>query len=108
MAWTRGLAAGGQETTPIVYRGVMYVSTPAASLQALDATTGDLLWAHKRPGLTTGGGNTKGITIYDDMIFYTAPGSMVVALDARTGQQRWEPRSISARTAAAPSSSRAR
>jgi PQQ-dependent dehydrogenase (methanol/ethanol family) len=90
MVWTRGLAPGQQETTPIVYRGVMYVATPSASLQALDATTGDLIWEHKRPGINAGGGNTKGIAIFDDMVYYTAPGSAVVALDARTGQVRWE------------------
>ena len=89
MAWTRGLAAGGQETTPIVYRGVMYVVTPAATVQALDATTGDLIWEYKRPG-ASGGGNTKTIAIYDDMVFYEAPGNAIVALDARTGQMRWD------------------
>src|SRR5688572_11180204 len=30
MAWSRGLPAGTQESTPIVYRGVMYVMAPGA------------------------------------------------------------------------------
>lgn len=48
MAWSRGLPAGVQESTPIVYRGVMYVMAPGASIQALDATTGDLIWDYRR------------------------------------------------------------
>src|SRR5689334_720037 len=33
MAWSRGLPAGVQESTPIVYRGVMYVMAPGAIIQ---------------------------------------------------------------------------
>src|SRR5947209_2795011 len=40
MAWSRGLPAGVSENIPIVYAGVMYVVTPGAILQALDATNG--------------------------------------------------------------------
>src|SRR6188474_2533659 len=48
MAWSRGLPAGTQESTPLVYRGVMYVMAPGASIQALNATTGDLIWRYER------------------------------------------------------------
>lgn len=59
MAWTRGIEAGAQETIPIVHRGVMYVVTLAPSVQALDATNGDVIWEYKRP---RGPGNhTKGL-----------------------------------------------
>ena len=34
MAWSRGLANGTQESTPIVYRGIMYLNAPGASIQA--------------------------------------------------------------------------
>jgi alcohol dehydrogenase (cytochrome c) len=93
MVWARGMVAGGQETIPTVYRGVMYVITPTPSVQALDATTGDLRWEYKRPGV---GGRrptatrAKTLSIYDDLIFWTGPDSYVIALDARTGQLRWE------------------
>ena len=43
------LAAGVQESIPIVYRGVMYLLLPGNGVQALDATTGALIWEHKRP-----------------------------------------------------------
>ena len=42
MAWSRGLPAGVQESTPIVYRGVMYLFAPGATIQAVNATNGDL------------------------------------------------------------------
>ena len=37
MAWSRGLPAGTQESVPIVYRGIMYLFAPGASIQAVDA-----------------------------------------------------------------------
>src|ERR1700759_586692 len=43
MVWSRGLPAGTQESVPIVYRGVMYLFAPGASIQAVDAVTGDLI-----------------------------------------------------------------
>src|SRR4029077_5037568 len=35
VAWSRGLPSGQLETIPLVYKGVMYVITPAPSIQAL-------------------------------------------------------------------------
>src|SRR5918994_2285644 len=43
------LGTGNQESIPIVYRGVMYLVAPGASVLALDATTGETIWEHKRP-----------------------------------------------------------
>ena len=58
MAWSRGLPAGTQESTPLVYRGVMYVMAPGATIQALNATNGDLIWEYRRgyaAGVVDGG-----------------------------------------------------
>jgi len=111
LAWSRGLGPGITETIPTVYKGVMYVNVPGGAVQALDATTGDLIWEYQRPapappegagGRGRGGGagqgaggafsqaRSKTLAIYDDMIYYTAPDSYVVAIDARTGKLRWE------------------
>jgi glucose dehydrogenase len=49
MAWARSLPVGTQESTPLVYRGVMYLFAPGATIQAVDATNGDLLWEYTRP-----------------------------------------------------------
>jgi alcohol dehydrogenase (cytochrome c) len=92
LAWERGMGPGQTETIPIVYNGVMYVVNPGAIVQALDATTGDLVWEYKRevPANVAGQGRTKSLAIYQDVILYTAPDSHVVGLDARTGKLRWE------------------
>ena len=93
MAWSRGLPAGTQESTPIVYRGVMYVMAPGASIQALDATNGDLIWEYERnypSGVLNRAARSKSLGIYEDMIYFGAPDGFLLALDARTGKLRWE------------------
>lgn len=93
MAWSRGLPAGVQESTPIVYRGVMYVVAPGARIQALDATNGDLIWEYQRnypQGVAAAAARSKSIGIYEDMIYFGAPDGFLVALDANSGKLRWE------------------
>jgi alcohol dehydrogenase (cytochrome c) len=92
LAWTRSIGAGNTETIPLVYDGVMYVVTPGARVQALDATDGDVIWEYVRdvPAGTATAARTKNLAIYADVIVYTAPDSVVVGLDARTGTVRWE------------------
>ncbi len=91
MVWTRGLGAGQTETIPVVHNGVMYMIAPGAIVQALDGTTGDLLWEYKRkvPANVARMARPKALAIYEDVVLYTAPDA-VVGLDARTGEQRWE------------------
>src|SRR5712671_93751 len=84
------LGMGNQESIPIVYRGVIYLVAPGASLLAVDGVTGATIWEHKRP---TGASRTKAIAIYDDMVFYSSPDGFIVAIDARTGQVKWETKS---------------
>src|SRR3954462_14486349 len=48
LAWSRGMPSGTQESTPMVYNGVMYVIAPGGGVQALDATNGDLVWEYWR------------------------------------------------------------
>ena len=93
LAWARGLPNGTQESTPIVYRGVMYLFAPGATIQAVDATNGDLLWEYKRNYPRPGQGQAareKSLAIWQDMIYFAAPDGFLVAIDARTGKQRWE------------------
>ncbi len=93
MAWSRGLPAGVQESTPIVYRGVMYVMAPGAAVQALNAVNGDLIWEYQRNyarGVLTAAARAKSLGIYEDMIYFGAPDGFLIALDAQTGKLRWE------------------
>src|SRR5215475_3445248 len=76
LAWSRGFGPGITETIPTVYKGVVYVNVPGGAIQALDATTGDLIWEYQRPvppGATFSQARSKTLAIYDDMIYYTAP-----------------------------------
>jgi alcohol dehydrogenase (cytochrome c) len=92
LAWELGLGPGQTETIPLVHNGVMYVVAPGAIVEAVDATSGDLLWEYKRkvPANVATAARTKNLAIFQDLILYTAPDSFVVGLDARTGEQRWE------------------
>jgi alcohol dehydrogenase (cytochrome c) len=96
MAWTRGLPTGTQQTIPLVYNGVMYIAAPTATVIAIDATNGDLIWEYKRKSdprtspTRISSTSTKSLAIYQDMIYYTAADGYLVALDARNGSIRWE------------------
>ncbi len=93
MAWSRGLPVGTQESTPIVYKGVMYIFAPGASIQALNATNGDLIWQYEREypkGVSGTAARSKSIAMFEDMIYLGAPDGFLVAIDAKTGKMRWE------------------
>src|SRR5262249_53173545 len=87
---------GVHETIPLVHNGVMYVAAPGPVIQAIDATTGDLLWDHSRKlpddikNMVDLVGRARVIALYDDMVFYSSPDGYVIALDARTGAIRWQ------------------
>ncbi len=93
LVWSRALNAGQVELIPLVYDGVMYIPHPGGVIEAVDATTGDLIWRY-RHALPEGRGRSSGtrnIAIYDDKIFFAVPvGGSLVALDARTGAVVWE------------------
>src|ERR1700748_1539928 len=48
LAWSIPQGAGSQEGIPLVHDGVMYLQAPGAVMEARDATTGQLIWEHKR------------------------------------------------------------
>ena len=49
LVWTRPLAQGVQEGTPLVHDGVMFFPNPNDITQAIDAASGDLIWEYRRP-----------------------------------------------------------
>ncbi|MBM62028.1 MAG: ATP-binding protein [Acidobacteria bacterium] len=95
MVWTRALGRGNQVGTPLAYDGVLYMPNPRDVIQAIDATSGDLLWEHRREvpenvgeaGLVT---NNRNIAIYGSLIIDTSVDDHVFALDANTGEMVWE------------------
>ena len=88
---------GPQEIRPLVYDGVMYIAHPNADhIQALDATTGDLIWNYERDlpadlrEYVQLGGRTRHLAIYGDSIFHLTADAYLLALDAQTGEMQWE------------------
>ncbi|HWK53079.1 MAG TPA: PQQ-binding-like beta-propeller repeat protein, partial [Hyphomicrobiales bacterium] len=93
LAWSRGLPDGLSYTIPLVHDGVMYLATPTSTVQALDATTGDLIWEYQRqfdnPALANQN-RAKTLAMFEDLIYFTAPDNTLIAIDAVDGSLRWE------------------
>ncbi len=113
LVWSRGMTAGRQQGTPLVYDGVMYMPNPADVIQAIDAVTGDLLWEHRREVPDDIGDyvfnalweNNRNLAIYDHLIIDTSADDHVFALDAGTGELVWETQILDYRTHPAMQSS---
>jgi len=96
LVWTRAIAPGVQEGTPLVYNGTMFFPNPLDVVQAIDARTGDLLWQYRRqlpddlqkyfPTPTT----NRNLAIFDNLIIDTSADDFAFALNAQTGQLAWE------------------
>jgi len=96
LAWMRAMDSGRQEMRPLVYDGVMYITHPGDHLQALDATTGDLIWDYQRDlpedvrRYRIAGSRSRNLAIYSDKIYHLTWDAHLIAVDARTGEMVWE------------------
>ena len=85
----------GQEATPIVVDGVMYVSTAWSKVKALDAATGKLIWAYdpKVPGQTAVYACcdvvNRGVAVWKGRVYVGTLDGRLVALDAASGEPVW-------------------
>ena len=83
-----------EESQPLVYQGVIYVTTHNATM-AVDAKTGKQIWKTKveyppeTPRIVCCGIINRGAAIYDGKIFRTTLDANVIALDAKTGKEVW-------------------
>ena len=98
LTWSWSLGEGSQQTTPLVYDGILYIANPGEIVQALDAATGELLWEYRRdapyPDNRSGGPPAgrphRNIAIYQDKIYLNTADAHVIAIDARTGEPVWD------------------
>ena len=97
LAWMRPMDDGAQELRPLVYDGVMYIAHPGSDhIQALNATTGDLLWDYRVPlpsdlrEHAAIGDRARGLAIYGTNILHVSADSRLLAIDAGTGELSWE------------------
>ncbi len=82
------------EATPLVVRGIMYV-TSANDTVALDARTGRTLWRHQR-ALSSGllddaaAHKNRGVAVWQNSVYMETDDAHLLCLDARSGALRWE------------------
>jgi quinohemoprotein ethanol dehydrogenase len=86
----------GQEGTPLVVDGVMYVSTAWSEVYALDARTGKRLW-YFDPKVPRDwslnsccGPINRGVAVWKGKIYDATLDGHLIALDARTGKPVWD------------------
>jgi len=90
LKWSWAIAEGGRsQPAPVVHDGVMFVNSTSNIVQALDATTGDLIWEHYLGPNIAASGN-RGMAIYGDNIYVPTNDARIVALDAATGTLVWD------------------
>ncbi len=97
VAWSWSLPRGDNMMTPLVHDGVLYAYSFGDVVEALDATTGELLWRYARPARPAnaggnGGGYTskKGLAISGNTLLVPTSDLHVLALNARTGATVWD------------------
>jgi quinohemoprotein ethanol dehydrogenase len=78
----------GQQTTPIVADGVIYLDTPAGEVIAVDGATGTPKWKWAPEGFATAD-TRRGVSIGQGKVYTLADGDRIVALDKDTGEQVW-------------------
>src|SRR5688500_14548167 len=78
----------GQQTTPIVVDGVIYLDTPSGGVIAVDGATGEAKWKWVPADFGTNG-TRRGVSLGDGKIYTLADDDRVVALDKDTGEEVW-------------------
>lgn len=89
VAWTLPITAesafGSYASSPIVSKGVIYSQDLASNVQAIEESSGEVLWS-KKYELPDHGPN--GVTVQGGLVFGATPTS-AFALDQETGKQVW-------------------
>jgi quinohemoprotein ethanol dehydrogenase len=90
----------GQEATPLVADGVLYVSTAWSKVKAYDAATGQALWSYDPEVPGEWGVNAccdvvnRGVALWEGKVFVGSLDGRLIALDAATGQELWDVNTI--------------
>jgi outer membrane protein assembly factor BamB len=89
VAWTLPITAhsafGAYATTPVAANGVLYTQDLDSNVQAINLTSGKIMWTHKYNSANEG---PNGVTFANGNL-YGATNRAAFALDAATGKQLW-------------------
>ncbi len=88
--WSLALDPSGNEITPLVHDGVLFVYSGSV-LQAIDAVSGKPLWRYAHPSRGFGGNQSRmrSVAIFGQALFVPTPDGHIVSLDARSGKVLW-------------------
>ena len=92
----RSTRSRGQEATPIVVDGVMYISTAWSKVMAVDAATGAVLWKYDPKPVGAQGRDAccdvvnRGVAVWNGKVYVGTIDGRLVALDAQTGKPVWD------------------
>lgn len=96
LAWSADLdTARGQESTPLMHDGVLYITTAWSKVQAYDARTGELKWAYDpevpRETLAVAccDAVNRGVALYGDKVYVATLDGDLVALNQSDGKVAW-------------------
>ncbi|TDJ38658.1 MAG: PQQ-dependent dehydrogenase, methanol/ethanol family [Gammaproteobacteria bacterium] len=95
VAWAFGTGTVGQfEVSPILYDGVLFITSSYNRLFALDAKTGAVLWRYDHQNdpnlpLCCGPAN-RGVAITGDLVLMATLDAHLIAFDRRTGEIAWD------------------
>ncbi len=86
----------GQESTPVVVDGVMYLTTAWSMVKAYDIRTGSLVWAYD-PKIDRAKGAdaccdvvNRGVAVWNGKVYVGLLDGRLVALNGKTGAVVWE------------------
>ncbi|QFG00309.1 quinonprotein alcohol dehydrogenase [Psychrobacillus glaciei] len=98
--WVSSLGSGSEgkysgEATPIVVDGVMFITTGANEIFALDAKTGEQIWAYtpnivQEMDTVCCGWTSRGVAVGDGKVYAGLLDARLIALDQKTGELLWE------------------
>ncbi|WP_342599129.1 PQQ-binding-like beta-propeller repeat protein [Psychrobacillus sp. FSL H8-0483] len=98
--WVTSLGSGAEdkysgEATPLVVDGMMFITTGANDIFALDAKTGEQIWAYtpdipQEMDTVCCGWTTRGVAVGDGKVYAGLLDARLIALDQKTGELLWE------------------
>jgi quinohemoprotein ethanol dehydrogenase len=101
LAWSADMdTARGQEATPLMYDGTLFVSTAWSMVKAYDAKTGALKWSfdpevpREALGRVCCDAVNRGVALYGDKVYVAALDGRLIAIDQKTGKQVWSTMSV--------------